>query len=306
MFAELVTQCVRAIYPAAHSIRPFPGDEGVDVFVGDFGDRVKVWQSKFFCDGIGNSQQANIRKSFKTVRGSDVFNRVVEWTLCVPLELTIDEQRWWQRWSQKESKSSGIPVGLWSRSHFIGFSARPELAQIFDVALGRTESATSADALDAMRKRPPLPLKKLPTSGMFADAIFVRKLNLAGVTQHRAERTAFYNFELLRHLIEQGGTKQEIESLEDLEIRVFDLWEELFNEHAPDRLGRGFFKAVLDAVRAEQNLRLKTHLPAGEIHKKGSLHYWADLCEAGWTANHATVARDAEAAAVATQGEDAE
>ena len=60
IFEQLVTHCVRAQYPSAVSIRPNPGDEGIDTLVGDF---ERVYQAKFFCDSIGKSQQAQIRNS---------------------------------------------------------------------------------------------------------------------------------------------------------------------------------------------------------------------------------------------------
>ena len=112
----------------------------------------------------------------------------------------------------------------------------------------------------------------------------MRKLEAAGIQAHRAARTAFYNFELLRNVIAQGGDASERDALTDLLERIYDSWEELFNSHAPEDLGRRLYNAVNSAIAREDQARL---LSAGvrvqSMHKKGGLHYWADICEAGWT-----------------------
>src|SRR5687768_4886587 len=83
IFAQLVTHCVRTTYPAAQAVRADPGDEGLDTFVGDFQGDLRVWQAKYFCNGIHSSQKNQIRTSWKTCLNSPRFSRVVSWTLCL-------------------------------------------------------------------------------------------------------------------------------------------------------------------------------------------------------------------------------
>lgn len=291
VFAELVTQCVQNTYPGAQTVRPFPGDEGVDTFVGRFDEKLRVWQAKYFCDGIGKSQQQNIRESWRACRSSSVFNQIVQWTLCVPTDLAIKEHKWWQQWSRREQEQYGIQIELWAKSHFVAFSAKPALADVFNIALKRGIALASAhEALQGMRNgRQTHPLRELPQPNLFRDAIFVRKLEAAGVTQHRAARTAFYNFELLRAAVEQGGTQGEMEALTDLQLRIHELWEDAFNEFSPDQLGRAFVAIVHERVSREHRGCLDSQLPASSTHKRGGLHYWADLCQAGWTVDHQSI-----------------
>jgi hypothetical protein len=295
VFAELVTHCVRFIQPGARSIRPDPGDDGIDTFVGELDGDLHVWQAKFFCDGIGAAQQSQIRASWRACNESESIKRLVHWTLCVPTELNVAETRWWQGWCKKEMAKSQCQIELWSKSDFVGFSAQPDLANIFACALNRSGSIPNHDAaISAMRGRASHPVRKLPGTSHLRDAIFVKKLEAAGVRQHRAARTAFYNFELLRAAIEQGGQSHETTALEDLQERIYDLWEAKYNAHHPTALGRQLVVAVEEAINAEDQARLRTSLPADVIHKKGGLHYWADICEAGWTADFKSIGRDDE------------
>lgn len=294
VFAELVTQCARTQYPSARPVRPDPGDEGVDTYVGEFDGDLRVYQSKFFCDGVSASQQTQVRSSWKTCTTSAAISKVVLWTLCIPIELSVPETQWWQRWKKKESERLGIQIELWTKTDFVSFSARDELAPVFNIALRRgTAHASAAEALSAMQAiTNPSLVRRLPTSAHLKDALFVRKLEAAGVKQHRSARTAFYNFELLRTAIEQGGNSTEIADLEDLQERVFDIWEDAYNAAEPANLGRRLVVEVHAQIAFEDQRRLRTALPAQAIHKKGSLHYWADLCEAGWTADFKSITRD--------------
>lgn len=280
VFARLVTHCVRKHHPSAISIRPAPGDEGIDTLVGDFGSAVRVYQAKFFCDGVGESQQRQIRDSWRTCTQATYFPNLVQWTLCLPIELSTDEARWWQGW-KKRQRAHRVQIELWPATRFEAFRALAGLSHIFDYALKRSDSL-----VDERR------LVTLPAATQFADAIFVKKIEAAGIHQHRAARTAFYNFELLRQSISAGGTIEEQEALEDLQNRIFDLWEERFNEHCPDRLGRSLYNCVNSEIAAEDNGRLRCdHLGTQAVHKKGGLHYWADNCHAGWTADFEDIGR---------------
>ena len=91
VFADLVTHCVRANHPGARAIRPNPGDEGVDTFCGEFETGVRVWQAKYFPDGVDGSQQGQIRESWKTAINSSYAAKMQLWTLCIPCELSMEE-----------------------------------------------------------------------------------------------------------------------------------------------------------------------------------------------------------------------
>jgi hypothetical protein len=293
IFAQLVTLCVRSNYAGARAIRPDPGDQGIDTFVGAFDDDVKVWQAKYFCDGIDDSQKEQIRESFKKCMSSSWASRIRLWTLCLPCDLSIEEETWWQGWRSKAVRKHGIAIELWTKINFVGFSRQKDLERVFAYALLREGSfETVGDVVAAMVNASPRRLELLPSSDAFKRAVFVRKLEAAGIVLHRAPRTAFYNFELLRKAIEEGGTAQEQDHLSDLQMRIYDLWESAYNARYPDSLGRPLYAAVEAEMKEQDAGRLATPLNIHLVHKKGGLHYWADICEAGWTPDFKNVIAD--------------
>jgi hypothetical protein len=294
IFAALVTHCVRFVYPSAQAVRPDPGDEGLDTFVGEFDDELHVYQAKYFADGIGAAQKSQIRASWRSCTGSKRFKKIASWTLCVPIELSVDEHTWWQGWRKKQANAYGCQIELWGLSRFQGFSCQPTLTEIFNHALerGRTH-ATTDEVVSGMRGAAgPRALKRLPTEDHLVAALFVKKLEAAGWLKHRAARTAFYNFELLRTAVEQGGSVTEQAALVDMRERVYGLWEHAYNEANPNGLGRALVAEVEKRVRSEHNASLKCSLPAGEVHKIGAVHDWADLCQAGWTLDFEAFSRE--------------
>jgi hypothetical protein len=292
IFATLVTQCVKATYPSAGTIRPDPGDEGIDTFVGEFAGKLRVYQAKYFCDGVGKSQKAQIRKSWSTCKKSSYFGNVVMWTLCLPVDMSFEETQWWQKWRQQEIRKTNRQIDLWPLSKFVSFYGRQDLVNIFNIALERSCKFEDVESLKAAMVGAQTAIKALPTPVQYADAIFVKKLEAAGISHHRSARTAFYNFELVRQAVSQGGSPREVELLEDLQERILDVWESEFNARDSSQLGRPFFTAVNQRIENECEHILRCALPVQIIHKKGGLHYWADNCEAGWTEDFKNIVRD--------------
>lgn len=84
------------------------GDGGIDIFAGEIGtEPIRVFQCKFFVNGINNSQKSQIRNSFKTVVESTEYI-CGEWTLCIPEKLTLQEHTWWSNWKNKETRNRGL------------------------------------------------------------------------------------------------------------------------------------------------------------------------------------------------------
>ncbi|NJO01705.1 MAG: hypothetical protein HC880_08455, partial [Bacteroidia bacterium] len=102
-FEEACETLLRKIYPdqTVQIVQPNPGDEGIDILVGEIGVApIKVFQCKFFLRQIGKSQRRQIRKSFSTAIQAKRY-RMSEWTLCVPKALDIEELSWWSDWKNR-------------------------------------------------------------------------------------------------------------------------------------------------------------------------------------------------------------
>lgn len=290
VFAEIVNQCVLAVYGNCHSIKPHPGDDGIDTFAGEFDDDLSVWQSKYFVNEIDQDQ---VRDSWNAITTSKNFAPPKKWTLCIPHEMTVKETAWWQKWKKKNSESFNCSIELWSKTQFVRFSFRPELTPVFRHALRKDEHHDSATkAIEAMKKGRQTLLQKLPAPDAFSDAVFIKKLEKADITHHRGVRTAFYNFELWRQRIEQEADPDKLEQLADLQEKIYELWESAYNAREPQDLGKNFFLEVEKLIEREHHDRLFTPLQAHLIHKKGAVQYWADLCEIGWTSDFAEVGKE--------------
>lgn len=103
-FEHLVTQIVKSEYPAATQVRTVVGDSGIDVYMGEFSvpDGIDVYQAKWFINGVGSSQRGQIRDSFDCIHESAEFT-ARSWTLCLPVDMTIEETRWFEKWTTKQT-----------------------------------------------------------------------------------------------------------------------------------------------------------------------------------------------------------
>jgi hypothetical protein len=109
-FEEMTIHLIRSKHPTARRVRIVRGDGGIDAHDGSLADPdgVDVFQIKYFPISIDESQRNQIRESFKRVRESKDFT-TKSWTLCLPIDMSVDEQLWFDEWAAKQS-SSGIEI----------------------------------------------------------------------------------------------------------------------------------------------------------------------------------------------------
>jgi hypothetical protein len=132
-FERLCVYLVKSRYPEANAIREAPGDGGVDVYVGSWSSQdVHVFQAKYFPNGVGDSQQQNIRDSFRRAHSNPHF-RMTRWTLCVPVELAEKEADWWDGWRARTQEATGVQIGLWSNEEIQNILLQPENQSLRDV-----------------------------------------------------------------------------------------------------------------------------------------------------------------------------
>jgi hypothetical protein len=109
-FEDLASQLVKAEQPKADKVRLDRGDAGIDVHVGELTDPggIDIYQCKFFTQGLEESQKNQIRKSFQGCRDSKEF-KVKKWILCLPVDLSVDEKKWFEDWRAKQI-ASGVAI----------------------------------------------------------------------------------------------------------------------------------------------------------------------------------------------------
>lgn len=86
-------------------INPNPGDDGIDIIIGNINKTPDIYQCKFYLDKIDSSQKNQIRKSYKRAIESNKYN-LKSWTLLIPKVLTIDELKWWDNWKIKQERNN--------------------------------------------------------------------------------------------------------------------------------------------------------------------------------------------------------
>lgn len=108
-FEKICVDLFQKLYSNAYPVREKQGDGGIDVFVGNFTDQIIVYQCKYFIDGIGESQKSQIRNSFKKAVESIDYT-LGAWYLCIPCDLTIEENQWWASWKCQSEKEHKINI----------------------------------------------------------------------------------------------------------------------------------------------------------------------------------------------------
>lgn len=120
---------------------------------------------------LGKSQQAEIRSSFKQVieKAAQQGFTVTAWTLCVPSVLPPDQQKWFDNWSKKQSRETGVRIDLWN-----GVRIRAALQQADARYLRELYFPDHAPAGSDV------PVAALANSVVLSDALFVVQLEAAG------------------------------------------------------------------------------------------------------------------------------
>jgi hypothetical protein len=124
-FDQLCGQLIRSEFPEARGIRVHRGDGGVDVYDGKFTDAagIHVFQAKFFLAGLKEAQKQEIRESFKRcITNPDFVTN--HWTLCLPINLSIEETKWFEQWAASVS-SETLTVDWWGATRLEAILYKP-------------------------------------------------------------------------------------------------------------------------------------------------------------------------------------
>jgi WD40 repeat protein len=131
-FEQMLALLVQATSGEANMIFANPGDWGIDVLAGDLRGRVTVWQAKYFIRGVGRSQQAQIRSSFRSAlkAAADHGYTLDRWVLCIPSSMDGPTMQWWQAWKAGQQEDTGVAVDLWDETALRKSLLRPGAAEV--------------------------------------------------------------------------------------------------------------------------------------------------------------------------------
>jgi hypothetical protein len=99
-FEELCAQLAKREFPQSRHVEGAGGDKGLDIFEGDLDptnridteSKLRVWQVKFFRNGVKRKQREKTEASLQRV----LVHKPEFWTLCVPVNLDTEAHKWFQ------------------------------------------------------------------------------------------------------------------------------------------------------------------------------------------------------------------
>jgi hypothetical protein len=273
LFEGFMAQLVRTQYPSVKQVRVRPGDKGIDAFVGELDDAIAVWQAKFFIDGVGVPQYAQIRDSLEAVVAYATERRfkLTQWTLCIPTSFDIKGHEWWAKFKRDFEMKLGLKIELWDATELMRIVLLPDARALREYYFGQVDTER--------------PLEDLPDPSLFEDSLFVLQLREAGHVSVDAAKREFYNAEILSKEIADKGIEDEVQALSSLRSTVHSMWEYRFNaaclSGAGDRLP-DLHANVMGAIESDHRTGKRWGLPAGVVHKFGLVHQLVDFGRAGW------------------------
>jgi hypothetical protein len=288
-FEEMIGQLVRAVRPGVvKMVAANPGDWGIDVFVGDLGGEVTIWQSKYFMPvTAGKTHQTEIRESFKSAMKNAAKENftVTQWILCCPSNMDAPMTKWWTGWKKRAERDHKVLIELWDETELRGLLLTPDAEAVrrhyYEPAQATRPMATVMDLCPA-------------DADTLESALFVRQLREAGHVELAASKHQFFNAELMAREIVDKGVPAEVAALSNADAVVHGLWEDHFNEACQakeDARLPGLHKAVMGEIRAQHGV-LGAGLPGSAVHISGLMHRVVDDRRAGWVRHWRQVAED--------------
>jgi hypothetical protein len=305
----MLTSLIQVQHQTATEVRANPGDWGIDTFAGSLVDKVNIWQSKYFVDGLGDSQKAQIRGSLKSAMTNALKNHytVESWTLCVPRELTAPERQWWDRKVREWKKAyPGAAFDLWDPPRLRSYLMSPDADHVLQEFYGPARDWTSIAGPVVVGAVPAV--AALPPGEGYEGTLFVAQLTEAGLVEIDAQKTAFFNAEILARDVGNRGVPEELGALAEIDAGAWGLWEERVSAAGapPDGNVEGHAQALFASVMREvRQLPAPPRLPVRPVHNIGMMHRVVESGRAGWVVHwrviatgHASVRPAPEAAAV--------
>lgn len=307
-FEQLVTAIVTTKHPAARAVEANPGDWGIDTFVGRLSTRgtIGVWQSKYFMDGVGDTQKKEIRESFKSICAAASKNNltVSSWTLAIPVNMDPDATKWWDRWKAKTERDTKITIDCWQASHIEQLLIKDDFADVRHQYFGFAPG-------EPMIERAVADPDDWTT---YDGALFIKQLQVAAIAEDQPARRAFFNAEVMTRDVQEREVAAEVNALNAVSGTLHQMWHSRFesnNASAPpgDRLP-ALYPEVMQSVEAHHGANPSKELKDTLVHRCGLVHHLVETGHAGWVRSYAAVAEahpnaDIVATPVAALHEDA-
>lgn len=291
IFEKLCTNLLQAQHGEdAHNIRVSQGDEGIDILVGDFQFPIDNYQCKYFIDGIGSSQKAQIEHSFDRAIHSENYS-MQKWILCVPCSFSSAEFKWWSEWKGQQQRIHQIEIALFDGTYLI---SELKKSGIYDEAFDDDIRKKLDEILEGMRHEKTRLAEEIIvmltdiTPSDYDSMIFVKKLENAKIEMIDGCKRDFFNAECVEYIIESKGDSECIRLLQNLKRKVYEFWETQYRRYQRDDDGNDLLTRTYERIEDADTSALSCSvLPEVSLGaKKGMLHQWAEECSIGWLRNY--------------------
>lgn len=287
IFERICTNLFQSMYgPITKSVEVSRGDGGIDVLVGDLPRPQKVYQCKFFLNGLGSSQRQQIKESFKTVTTN---YEITDWRLCLPCILTQQDLLWWSKWKHEQSELTGIQIELCDGSYLIHQLKSYDIYEReFDEDIRNQLKIISSElALQKQRVIDEIIYDDLDgIEDEYNDFIFVKMLESAGIFDTNEYKIDFFNAEISR---QESISKDEVEGLRiysNLKIKILSLWRTQFKIYKSPDNGQNLLLQTYLRIEDLDSTTLLSNPEYNLLAKKGILHQLANEKKIGWITNY--------------------
>lgn len=289
IFEKICVELFQKKYENAYAVQASPGDDGIDVLVGDLNDEIIVYQCKYFIDGIADAQKTQIRESYKTVTEK---YKVVEWYLCVPILYTVDNHKWWSEWKSKKQQKDKVKIDYFDGSRLLMLLKEYKLYdEIFDEDI-RSMLREIQEYLNSENLR--IYNEIIYDINDFSDisyddCIFVKMLESANIFDTAEYKNDFFNAEIVKQKIISKGQSKELLMYKQLLSKLKSIWSTQYKMHKHATNGQGLLNSTYLRVEDLDTTALAASDDVNMLAKKGMLHQLADEKQIGWVENYLRV-----------------
>jgi len=286
VFEKICIELFQNIYKDAYAVKAYPGDDGIDILVGELSKPIIVFQCKYFINGIGQSQKKQIRESYDMVTGK---YDVKEWYLCVPNVFTIDDHKWWSDWKTGKQEASKIEIGLYEGSLLIGkLKAFDMYTTIFDDDIRNSLNEIEKYLLEENSRIFNEIIMDINdfTDISYDDCIFVKMLESANILDLDEFKNDFFNAEISRQKIVSKGDKDELRIYEQLKMKLFSMWQTQYRMYKNPDDGNILLSHTYLRIEDLDESTFKCIDEINLLAKKGMLHQLAEDRKIGWVENY--------------------
>lgn len=282
-FEGLVGSLVVLIRPGGYQIRGEGGDWGLDVVVGEIvpGEKIAVWQAKWFPNHMRAAELRKITESFETAiaKAAEIGYEISVWTLVLPKYLTPTERAKWGKFKREQEKKHRLAIELWEATELEKRLNAREALPLRRVHFGSSESPE------------PIAIESLTDEARYDSALFVRQLEAAGIEETRSARREFFNAEILRREVRNKAVDEEVAELAQRTGEILAIWEGRFAGADPtEEAARQLYSEVHVAIETHHRGTVLRVLRASLIHTLGVMHFHVDEGQAGWVRNWREIA----------------